>query len=76
MVTAGGCARIAAFLDHDPAGRHAEALAREAFSHLYSIETLYPTRAGDDWNDVLLRRSSGGAIASIISSVWLHEGEA
>jgi putative DNA primase/helicase len=40
-------------LDHDASGRRAEALAREAFAHVATIETHYPPRPGDDWNDVL-----------------------
>lgn len=43
------------FLDNDAGGRRAEALAREAFSHL-PIESHYPPRGGDDWNDVLHAR--------------------
>lgn len=43
------------FLDNDAGGRRAEALAREAFSHL-PIESHYPPRGGDDWNDVLRAR--------------------
>jgi hypothetical protein len=43
------------FLDNDSGGRRAEALAREAFRHL-PIETRYPQRPGDDWNDVLRAR--------------------
>lgn len=41
------------FLDHDAAGRRAEQLARDAFGHVQHIETHYPRRPGDDWNDVL-----------------------
>jgi hypothetical protein len=44
------------FLDHDAGGRRAEQLAREAFGHL-GIEVHYPTKRGEDWNDVL--RSKG-----------------
>ena len=40
------------FLDNDPGGRRAEALARGAFAHL-AIETRYPRRPGAGWNDVL-----------------------
>lgn len=43
------------FLDNDAGGRRAEALAREAFAHL-PIESHYPQRPGDDWNDVLRAR--------------------
>jgi hypothetical protein len=43
------------FLDNDAGGRRAEALAREAFAHL-PIESHYPRRRGDDWNDVLRAR--------------------
>ena len=41
------------FLDRDRGGRRAEALAREAFSHL-KIKVRLPRRRGADWNDVLL----------------------
>jgi hypothetical protein len=34
-------------------GRRAEALAREAFAHVPRIEARYPSRPGEDWNDVL-----------------------
>jgi putative DNA primase/helicase len=44
------------FLDNDAGGRRAEALAREAFAHLPNIESHYPRRPGDDWNDVLRGR--------------------
>lgn len=40
------------FLDNDPGGRRAEALARQAYQHL-PIEARYPRRSGADWNDVL-----------------------
>jgi putative DNA primase/helicase len=40
------------FLDNDPGGRRAEALAREAFAHL-ALEARHPRRPGADWNDVL-----------------------
>jgi hypothetical protein len=43
------------FLDHDPGGRRAEMLAREAFAQVAHIEAHYPARPGDDWNDVLRR---------------------
>jgi hypothetical protein len=45
-------AELLLFLDNDAGGRRAEALARAAFAHL-PIETHYPPRPGDDWNDVL-----------------------
>jgi putative DNA primase/helicase len=41
------------FLDHDCAGRRAEALAREAFVDVPRIKAHYPERPGEDWNDVL-----------------------
>jgi hypothetical protein len=41
------------FPDHDMGGRRAEALAREAFAHVPRIEARYPSRPGEDWNDVL-----------------------
>jgi len=41
------------FLDHDPGGRRAEALARSAFGNIACIHAHYPDRPGDDWNDVL-----------------------
>ena len=44
------------FLDNDAGGRRAEALARNAFPHLRSIESHYPRRDGADWNDVLRER--------------------
>lgn len=44
------------FLDNDAGGHRAEALACEAFAHLPAIETHYPLRPGDDWNDVLHAR--------------------
>jgi hypothetical protein len=44
------------FLDNDAGGRRAEALAREAYGGLWTIEVRYPRRAGDDWNDVLRAR--------------------
>lgn len=47
------------FLDHDAGGRRAERLAREAFTHVERIETHVPERAGEDWNDVLRRSTSG-----------------
>lgn len=45
--------KLMLFLDHDPGGRRAEALAREAFRHIPRITAHYPPRPGDDWNDVL-----------------------
>ncbi|HEX5259605.1 MAG TPA: toprim domain-containing protein [Sphingomicrobium sp.] len=48
------------FLDHDPGGRRAERLAREAFAHVPLIEVHVPERPGEDWNDVL-RRDAGSA---------------
>lgn len=50
-------AELLLFLDNDAGGRRAEALAREAFSGLASMEAHYPAQAGADWNDVL--RASG-----------------
>ena len=47
------------FLDHDPGGRRAERLAREAFVQVERIETYVPERPGDDWNDVLRRSAAG-----------------
>jgi putative DNA primase/helicase len=47
------------FIDHDPGGARAEALARETFRHV-SIEVHRPPRPGDDWNDVL-REALGAA---------------
>jgi putative DNA primase/helicase len=46
------------FLDHDPGGRRAERLAREAFAHVPLIKAHYPERPGDDWNDVLRRSAA------------------
>ena len=50
-----GVEQLLLFPDHDPGGRRAEALAREAFAHVARIEVHYPARIGDDWNDVLRR---------------------
>lgn len=50
------------FLDNDAGGHRAEALARQAFARIPSIEAHYPRRPGADWNDVLrasLRRRLG-----------------
>jgi putative DNA primase/helicase len=47
------------FLDNDPGGRRAEALARLANPHIPSIEPFYPDGAGDDWNDVLMASAAG-----------------
>jgi putative DNA primase/helicase len=47
------------FLDNDAGGRRAEALAREAFTGLASVEAYYPRGAGADWNDVLRARLRG-----------------
>lgn len=45
------------FVDNDAGGRIAEARAREAYSHAdRRVVTYCPERAGDDWNDVLMRR--------------------
>jgi len=41
------------FLDNDPGGRRAEALACAAYGKALPIEVHFPRRAGDDWNDVL-----------------------
>jgi hypothetical protein len=49
------------FLDNDPGGRRAEALARETFAQL-TVEARYPKRAGDDWNDVLRAAVAGGSL--------------
>lgn len=51
-----GVSELHLFLDHDAGGRRAEALAREAYGELLSIEPHYPKRRGEDWNDVLRRR--------------------
>jgi putative DNA primase/helicase len=48
-------AELHLFLDHDSGGKRAELLAREAFAEVPRIETHYPERRGDDWNDVLRR---------------------
>lgn len=45
-------AELVLFLDNDPGGRRAEALARQAHGHL-PIEARYPRGPGADWNDVL-----------------------
>lgn len=45
------------FIDNDAGGRVAEARAREAYARPdRRIVTRCPERAGDDWNDVLMRR--------------------
>jgi len=50
--------RLILFLDHDPGGRRAERLAREAHSGTCAdIETRFPRTPGADWNDVLLGRA-------------------
>lgn len=46
--------QIVLFLDHDAGGRRAELLARERFGERV-VEAHYPSRPGDDWNDVLRR---------------------
>jgi hypothetical protein len=46
--------RLILFLDNDPGGRRAEALARAAHGDGLEIEARYPGGAGGDWNDVLL----------------------
>jgi hypothetical protein len=48
------------FLDNDAGGRRAEALARQAYPHVPSVEAHYPGRAGADWNDVLREGLPGG----------------
>ena len=53
---------LSLFLDADAGGRRAEALAREAFAHLASVEAHYPTRPGLDWNDVLRARRRGAPL--------------
>jgi hypothetical protein len=50
------------FLDNDAGGGRAEALAREAFGGRLEIEAFYPPRAGEDWNDVLVRLAASGSI--------------
>ena len=50
-------AELHLFLDNDAGGRRAEALARGAHGQVPSIEVHFPSRAGDDWNDVLRRGS-------------------
>lgn len=51
-----GITEIILFLDHDSAGRCAEAVARERFGDR-RIEVRYPEQPGTDWNDVLSRRT-------------------
>ena len=49
--------RLVLFLDHDPAGRNAEALARQNQScAVIMIDACYPPRPGSDWNDVLIEQ--------------------
>ena len=50
------------FLDNDQGGRRAEALAREAFAYIPSVEARYPCLAGTDWNDVLRASNGAGAV--------------
>jgi putative DNA primase/helicase len=50
------------FLDHDPGGRRAEALAREAFDRGLRITAHYSPRPGDDWNGVLQADASRRSI--------------
>jgi hypothetical protein len=46
--------RLILFLDNDPGGRRADALAREAHrGSAVRIETRFPEAPGADWNDVL-----------------------
>ena len=52
------------FLDHDPGGRRAERLAREAFAHVPLIQVHVPERAGEDWNDVLRRGGRATGVAA------------
>lgn len=54
-----GVAELLLFLDHDPGGRRAERLAREAFAGRAAIHAHYPPQPGDDWNDVLGSSSRG-----------------
>jgi len=49
------------FLDNDPGGRRAEALARAANPEIPTIKSFYPDRDGDDWNDVLTASAVGDA---------------
>lgn len=49
--------QIILFLDHDSAGRRAEAIARERFGDR-QVEVRYPEQPGSDWNDVLRRRAN------------------
>lgn len=56
-----GVRELVLFLDHDKAGRRAEALAREAFGASIAIEARYPRGAGLDWNDVLVRSRRAAA---------------
>jgi len=43
------------FLDADPGGRRAEMLIRSRPTGPARVEARFPPRAGDDWNDVLVR---------------------
>lgn len=50
--------RLILFLDNDPGGRRADALAREAHrGSAVRIETRFPEAPGADWNDVLRNRT-------------------
>ena len=52
--------RLVLFLDHDSAGRRAEALVRQA-GHCggVTLDVRYPPRPGSDWNDVLVEQRPG-----------------
>lgn len=52
-----GLDRLVLFLDHDSAGRRAEALVRQA-GHCggVTLDVRYPPRPDSDWNDVLMEQ--------------------
>ena len=46
------------FLDQDAGGRRAEMLTRARPTRPAHVEARFPQRAGDDWNDVLVRQAA------------------
>lgn len=54
-----GVKRLVLFLDHDSAGRRAEALVRQAGQCGGMLDIRYPARPGSDWNDVLREERPG-----------------
>lgn len=54
--------KLLLFLDRDAGGRRAEALVRSRLGEQVVIEARYPPRAGDDWNDVLIRHAASALV--------------